>query len=239
MKYLLSVINCSIVLLFLSGTYSLIISQSKLDVSADLVSRYLWRGTDYGQSPSIQPTINFSTGEFEIGIWGAYQLGRDANELPADELDLYLGYAFDLGNSSLSIIATDYYFPNAGGRFGDFDSEGKGSHIVEVGGTFIFPESFPFYLSGYINIYNDPDYSTYFEIGYSTILKNIGFEIFIGASLGGENKFYGTENFNIINTGIKTSKSIKITDYFSLPIFASYIINPNQNQGHFVFGISI
>jgi len=231
--------NYLIYFILIFGILSSSLAQSKLDVGADLVSRYLWRGIDYGQSPSIQPTINFTTNGFELGVWSAYQLGRDASELPADELDLYFGYNFVLGNTSFGFIVTDYYYPNAGGKLGNFDSGGKGAHVIEVGTTFTLPESIPFYLSGYINVYNDPDYSSYFEVGYSTSIHEVGFDLFIGATPGGQNQYYGTKNFSVINTGITASKSIKITENFSLPIFASYIINPNQSQGHFVFGISI
>ncbi|VAX20063.1 hypothetical protein MNBD_IGNAVI01-650 [hydrothermal vent metagenome] len=225
--------------IMISSVLTSSLAQSKLNIGADLMSRYVWRGTDYGQSPSIQPTINFTTGELEFGIWGAYQLGRDASELPADELDLYLGYILNLGSTSLGFIATDYYFPNSGGRFGNFDNDGKGAHVVELGAIFTLPASIPIYFSGYINVYNDPDYSSYYEVGYSTSIHEVNFDLFIGAASGGENKYYGTKNFNIINTGITASKSIKVTEDFSLPIFVSYIINPNQNQGHFIFGISI
>lgn len=214
-------------------------AQSELSVGGDLVSRYVWRGTDFGQAPSIQPGLDFTTGGFSIGVWGAYQLGRDASELPADELDLYLGYSLELGRSSLDLVVTDYYFPNAGGRFGDYDGEGKGAHIVEIGATYTAPESFPIYVSAYVNVHNDPDNSSYFEIGYSTAVKNVGFDIFAGATPGGTNMFYGTEKFAFVNVGITASKEIKISDDFSLPLFGSYIINPQQDKGFFVLGISI
>lgn len=221
-------------LLILSTT-----SFAQLDLGADFVSRYVWRGTDFGQSPSIQPTINFVTGGFEVGFWGAYQLGRDASSLPADELDFYLAYTFGIGSSSLGFIVTDYYFPNAGGRFGDWDGEGKGAHVVEVGATFTLPESFPLYISAYVNVHNDPDNSSYFELGYSTEITGVGFDLFIGASPGGENMFYGNEDFDVVNLGLTASKEIKITDDFSLPVFGSYIINPNQDKAQYVFGISL
>ena len=63
--------------------------------------------------------------------------------------------------------------------------------------------------------------------------------ILIKCTPGSENKFYGTENFNVVNFGITASIEIKISEHFSLPIFGTYILNPNQDQGHFVFGISI
>lgn len=223
------------VLLFINLSTSF----AQLDLGADLVSRYVWRGTDFGQAPSIQPTINFVTGGFEVGFWGAYQLGRDASSLPADELDFYLGYTFEIGSSSLDFVATDYFFPNAGGRFGDFDGDGKGAHIVELGATFSLPESLPLYLSAYVNVYNDPDNSSYFELGYSTTITGVGFDVFLGASPGGDNMYYGNDKFAFVNVGITASKEIKITDDFSLPVFGSYIINPDQDKAQYVFGISL
>ena len=217
------IISCIAILLLLSAFN--LFAQTELGVGADLVSRYVWRGTDYGQAPSIQPGLDFTTSGFSVGFWGAYQLGRDASSLPADELDFYLGYSFAIGSSSLDLVVTDYFFPNAGGRFGDFDGDGKGSHIVEVGGTFTLPESFPLYLSAYVNAHNDPDNSSYFELGYSTAVNEVGLDIFAGASPGGTNMFYGTEKFGFVNVGITASKEIKITEDFSLPIFGSFIIN--------------
>jgi hypothetical protein len=45
---------------------------SKINITADFVSRYIWRGLDYGKAPSIQPTFSFIKSNFEIGTWGAF-----------------------------------------------------------------------------------------------------------------------------------------------------------------------
>ncbi len=45
----------------------------EFSVGTDVVSRYIWRGTDLGENtPSIQPTISFSAGGFTTGFWGAW-----------------------------------------------------------------------------------------------------------------------------------------------------------------------
>jgi len=74
----------------------------KLNVGADIMSRYIWRGTDYGSSPSIQPTLSFNLGGFELGYWGAVAL--TTNYL---ESDLYLKYTF----KGFTLCFTDYYIP--------------------------------------------------------------------------------------------------------------------------------
>ena len=71
------------------------------DVSADVVSRYVWRGTELGNSPHIQPTVEYSTGGLAIGAWGSYGFADGYQES-----DLYVNYGFDFG---LSVGLTDYY----------------------------------------------------------------------------------------------------------------------------------
>lgn len=75
----------------------------KLNVGADLMSRYVWRGLDYGASPSIQPTMSFGIGNFEIGYWGAIALTNNYIET-----DLYAKYSF----KGFSVTITDYYIPS-------------------------------------------------------------------------------------------------------------------------------
>ncbi|HOY31769.1 MAG TPA: hypothetical protein PKW80_07810 [Bacteroidales bacterium] len=74
----------------------------KLNVGADIMSRYVWRGLDYGGSPSIQPTLSFGLGDFEIGYWGAIALANNYVET-----DLYAKYTI----KGFSVILTDYYIP--------------------------------------------------------------------------------------------------------------------------------
>ena len=219
------------------------IKAQEVGVGADLVSRYIWRGLEIGNSPSLQPTISFGYGGFEIGAWGAYQLGRDASAKPSDEIDIYMSYGIELGSSSLDIIFTDYYFPNAGFKLGNFnnhnDADGPGGHVLEIGASLTLPESFPLTLAGYINFYNDKNNSVYLYTSYPLEVKEVDLEIFLGATPGGDALYYGTDKFNVINFGLTASKEIKITDDFSLPIFGSYIINPNQDIAHFIFGVSL
>ena len=42
------------------------------DFGADVVSSYVWRGTQFGEGPHIQPYISTGKGGFEIGLWGSF-----------------------------------------------------------------------------------------------------------------------------------------------------------------------
>jgi hypothetical protein len=78
-------------------------TKSALNVTADFVSSYVWRGSQLGKGPAIQPTVEFTSGKFTLGAWGSYCL----SDVEAPETDLYTSLSF--GN--LTVGLTDYYFP--------------------------------------------------------------------------------------------------------------------------------
>ena len=48
---------------------------------ADVVSRYVWRGTDFGNAVSVRPGMSYSTGSVEGGAWSSWAInGGGANE---------------------------------------------------------------------------------------------------------------------------------------------------------------
>ena len=93
---------------------------SPWSVSCDLASRYVWRGTDFGNSPSIQPGISYNAGSFTFGAWSAWQFNGVANEN-----DIYASYAF----GDYSVTVTDYYFPGSDFMEADVDT---GAHNIEL-----------------------------------------------------------------------------------------------------------
>ncbi|MGD0710477.1 MAG: hypothetical protein ABR968_04790, partial [Bacteroidales bacterium] len=73
---------------------------SKINITADFVSRYIWRGLDYGKAPSIQPTFSFIKSGFEIGAWGAFSTTGSYYEL-----DPYVKYTL----KNFTLTFTDYF----------------------------------------------------------------------------------------------------------------------------------
>lgn len=201
-------------------------SVSPISIGADIMSRYVWRGTDYNGSPSIQPSIGFSTGGFSLGCWGAY-----TTNLPGvQELDLYASYTF---NQFLSVGITDYFFPDEISGNDYFETrKDSSSHILEACASFNGLEKLPLtFMAGY-NLYNDSHNSVYLELGYSFSI----FDIFLGAGNG----IYTTDtDFHVVNVGVKASKEIKITEKYGLPISTSIILNPEAEAVHLIFGISL
>ncbi len=185
----------------------------------DIYSSYLWRGAKFGTGAALQPCVEFSAGGFAVGAWGSYSTGDEE----AAEADLYIGYGFDLGeNSSLSFTLTDYYFPGDAMYF-DGDAH-YFEPMVSLGlGSFSLMGAY---------MMNDGAGDVYFEAGLSAGPVDL-------ALGGGDGAYTSDGDFSICNISIGTSKEIKITDSFSLPVSGAVVLNPSTEQFHLAVGISL
>ncbi|HBG23480.1 MAG: hypothetical protein US49_C0004G0008 [candidate division TM6 bacterium GW2011_GWF2_37_49] len=235
-------------LLFISG-----LKAQNLEFGGDLFNRYIWRGLDLGgKSPSIQPWMKLTLGNedhaFSIGAWGAFSLAGTANE----ETDLYLSYTY---KGSFSITLTDYFFPglNTGSKDKYFEwSKDKTGHILEGTLAYNGSEKIPFTLLFAMNLFGndarksngDLFLSKYIEVGYKTRLKQTDLNVFVGGTpdnpniAAGESSFYLNEKPGIINVGLKLSRTLQITENFSIPVQCSVISNPALNKIYLALGLS-
>lgn len=222
---------------------------TSLNTGVDLMSRYIWRGMNLGgSSPSIQPSLEFSAGNFTIGTWGAFNMS-DAFSL--QETDLYLSYTI---REMFSLTLTDYFFPDEmldKNNYFEFNKDSTG-HLLEGTLAFNGTEKIPFTLIAAVNFWGADakkadgknQFSTYIELGYNGKCKDVNYNLFLGLTPtspdkdAGETGFYGSEA-GIINLGIKAEKEIPITDKFSLPLSTSFIVNPQTQNVFLVVGISL
>ena len=236
--------------ILLAFNFSTSAQKLSVNVNADLVSRYVWRGLNINDQPNVQPAITFKLSDLQFGFRGSYGFSHtnatDELHSTSHEIDTWISYSFAIENSvNITAIVTDYYYPNEEvsiGNFNNYDNKnGPGAHIIEAGVSIGGAESFPLTLSSYVNVYNDAGSNTYFQIDYLTKIDDYGLGLFVGAAAGSKNNpaYYGTEKFNLISIGLKTSKQIKITENFSLPVYCSYILNPRAEISYLIFGISI
>jgi hypothetical protein len=236
-----------------------------MDISADLVSRYIWRGAQYGgSSPNIQPDIALNVGNMSLGSWSSYSLGGTNF---VQEFDIYLSYTFL--NEMFSVTVTDYFFPNDTVDYNYYDyKKNQTGHVFEGMLSFNGTEKVP--LSAFVavnffgadaarlgdnpsnsdfNQWTGIQYSTYAEIDYSTTIKKVDFKAFLGMNFTkpkpadsltgfiGEIGYYG-DKIGVVNVGITASKGIPITDKYQLPISVSLITNPQSKKIFAVFAIS-
>jgi len=234
-----------------------------LDFGADLMSRYIWRGYDFGNSPAIQPSLSFSWKGLAIGTWGSYGFSKytipvnDTVDMDAGhyaEVDFYISYTLKW----FTLMVYDYFQvnglnPNAGNNFFNYKNAVTG-HTLEVSLTFEGPEKFPIQLIAATLVYGaDKDrdstgqyglgtrnnFSTYFEASYRFNIAKLGVELrpFIGGIPFGSS-WYGPYG-GIINLGLAAKKEIPITKAYALPVQVSVITNPQAQSIFLVFGISL
>ena len=224
-RMLLAVIVSAGFLPFISG-FSQEGSDSKFSVGSDFYSNYIWRGTKFGSGPAVQPSMKYSSDWLTIGAWGSFDFSG------YQEVDLYLSFTLPAG---ISLGLTDYYFP--GLDYNDY-SESSGSHAFELNagftaGNFNLSANYIFNKAGGAGSSGG---DKYFQAGYSFNY----FNIFAGAGDGWHTYDYdsGESNFALCNLGIGTSRTIKVTDSFNIPVAGQLIFNPDKNQMFLVVGFT-
>lgn len=210
-------------------------AKAQFSVSTDIVSNYVWRGVEQDATltngtPNIQPSLSYSTGNFTIGTWGSYAILGTVKEV-----DLYASYKL---SDLFSLTVTDYNWNFTDGDYFNYDG-----HVFEGTINYAGVESFP--LSVSLNTMfagadkkgadDSQAYSTYVELGYP-ISSNAS--LFLGSALNESNN-YGTDGFAVTNLGLKLTKSIDITDKFSLPLYGVIGCNPNAKDAFLVVGITL
>ena len=88
----------------------------------------------------------------------------------------------------------------------------------------------------------EQNYSSYVELNYPFSVKAVDLNVILGflpyeAGVG----VYGIPNssFAVTNVALKATTDIKVTNKFSIPVFAQAIWNPRMEDAHLVFGLTL
>jgi hypothetical protein len=217
--------------------------------TADIVSKYVWRGVNQGAGASIQPGLGISYKGFSLGAWGSVSI---ANPQPY-EFDLSLGYS--VGGFSIGII--DYYWnghadpeaedPTRENSYFDYYAD---NHLLEGILSYSFGEKFPLTLSWNTFFAGNMDkdeadkqqFSTYIEAAYDFKLGGLDFTASIGAAPWNSYAWLvpanGKSGFQISSISLKGTKKLEITSTFEVPLFAQCILSPATDAAHLVVGFS-
>ena len=206
-------------------------------IGTDVVSQYVWRGQDLG-GVSVQPTLGLAYKGLSLSAWGSAGLSN-----PADTREFDLTLAYTIGGFNIGV--TDYWF-NAGldplNRYFAYAADCT-NHVFEanVGYDFGFA-SLQWYTNFAGNDGLTPDekraYSSYVEVNVPFVLGGVDWTATAGA-VPFATDFYGVEGFGVVNVALTASKDIRITDSFSIPVFAQVAANPYSKNAFFVFGITL
>ena len=221
-------------LMFATGMSATAQDEVETTVSADVVSTYVWRGMECG-SAAIQPTLGIGYKGLSLSAWGSYGL-VDTND--AKEFDLTLAYS----TGGFNIGITDYWFNTPEERYFLYDAN-KTSHIFEANIGYDFGSAAIQWFTNFAGNdgYNKDGkraYSSYVELSAPFKLASVDWSATVGA-VPYATDFYGVDGFAVTNVSLKATKDIKVTDSFSIPVFAQVAANPSTEKAYLVFGFTL
>lgn len=235
-------------LMFITSGIISVKAQDKFTVNGkvDFVSNYVWRGSDQNSGFSVQPAMSLSYKGFVLSANGSQSLTNTSDG--AQEFDINLGYSA----KGFSLTVSDYWWNGMAAPYGHY-SDG---HHFEATLGYNFSElcNLPLSLTWSTWFAGGDDYkinddgtadraySTYIAASYDiaipggvTLTPAIGFTPW-------KSVYY--KEATITDISLKASKSITITDKFSVPLFVQAIVAPHDtakgvDKTYLVAGLSL
>lgn len=201
-------------------------------VGADLVSGYVWRGQDLGNA-AIQPSLSLSWNGLSLSAWGSVGLVTEEDK----EFDLTLGYTF----GGFSVSVTDYWF-NSNPKYFDYEAHTT-SHVFEAQVGYDFGVVNVNWFTNFagadgVNKDGDRAYSSYIQVGIPFKLGGLEWEAEVGATPWATDFYAEADGFAVCDVAVQATKELKLSQTFSLPVFAKAAWNPATEGAHFVVGLS-
>lgn len=200
-------------------------------MSADFVSRYVWRGMDCYNSPAIQPYGEVQWKFLVLGTWGSFT----TKDYYLQETHTFLAARWDL----FSITAWDYFFMNMDSVRNKYYNytEGKTGHDLSVDIQFNGTDKFPLKLLASANLYGaDTEHSMYYEATWTFMKEKQPLDLFIGFTPA--EGWYG-DGPGVVNAGVGMYKTLKINDDFEIPSSLKFMCNPQKENVYLVVSFTL
>ena len=213
------------------------LAQDKLETTlgADIVSNYYWRGQDLGDI-SLQPTLGISYKGLSLTAWGNVGISD-----PSDTKEFDLTAAYTTGGFHVGV--TDYWFNSPNERYFCYATH-KTSHVFEANVGYDFgPVALNWYtnFAGNDGFNNDGDraYSSYVEATAPFKLGGCDWEAALGAVPYATSIYTDAHGFAVTNVSLKATKDLRVTDSFSVPVFAQVAANPSTEKAYLMVGFTL
>lgn len=214
-------------------------AQDKVEgsVSADVVSRYVWRGQALGDA-AVQPSASLSYKGLSLSAWGSYGF---LNTEDTKEFDLTLSYTV----GGFNVGVTDYWFSYYGADNKYFEYRAHDtSHVWEANVGYDFG---PLAIQWYTNIAGADGinksgkraYSAYVQLSAPFSLATCDWTATIGAVPYATNFYSDVNGFAVTNVALRATKAIPVCKKWSLPLFMEGSCNPSTKKGYLVVGFTV
>ena len=208
-------------------------------VAGELVSRFIWRGLELHDKPSLQPEALLEYGSLSFGLWTSLPLGGSYKEV-----DIYVSWYRQFSAGELTVTGTDYFYPGQPGDFGDFfnyggvvDGEATGAHTIELGAEFT-PSVAPVTFMLAWNAYNDPDRSLFGQVSGDVSLPLFDLTGEFGFLLNDSPDYYGAGAWHATNYTVRASRSFplgSLEPHVSVALIRSAIMD----EYYWVFAVGL
>ena len=231
-------------------------SQFEASVSGDLVSRYMWRGTDMA-GVSLQPSLTIAWKGLSLNVGGSVPFEKEGTK----DLDVTLNYSL----FGFNIGAIDYWTADVDprNRYFYYGGETACPHQLEanIGYTCKYG-SLQAYTMVYGNDYKidgSRAFSTYIELSVPFRAGGLDWDVRAGVTpmesagttyeeeyttASGKTKtktkgdwLYG-ESFTCCMASVRATKNLKFKD-FKVPVYVELHTNPYLQRANLVLGISV
>lgn len=214
-------------------------AQDKVEgsVSADVVSRYVWRGQALGDA-AVQPSASLSYKGLSLSAWGSYGF---LNTEDTKEFDLTLSYTV----GGFNVGVTDYWFSYYGADNKYFEYRAHDtSHVWEANVGYDFgPLAIQWYTNfagaDGINKSGKRAYSSYVQLSAPFSLATCDWTATIGAVPYATNFYSDVNGFAVTNVALRATKAIPVCKKWSLPLFMEGSCNPSTKKGYLVVGFTV
>jgi len=196
--------------------------------NAQLVSRYLWRGQDYGHAPSFQPGAELSWRGFTLGAWSALKIAGEGEP----ELDFYISK--EAGKFTFALWDYWSYDKTIRTQYFDYNSATT-SHMFE--GQIIYStgerNQFNMMLSS-LFLGADPTKSLYGEVEYVREFGKNEIALVAGYQFKGE---YYAPHSGFVNIGCSYLRYL--WDFGKYSTFISFSLTANPALKKTFFAVAV
>ncbi|HYC86674.1 MAG TPA: hypothetical protein VEB86_15685 [Chryseosolibacter sp.] len=191
-----------------------------LNTDITIATRNVWRGLDYGSSPSVQGTLAIVGERFELGTWGTTTLNGSKSGY-GTWVELFATAKY----KNFALTIDDYFFFNADDSLNNYLDwrRDKTQHFIEA--RLKFDSEKLDLMAGYAFYKNKADETNglYFEAEYAPL----PYLSFLLGAVTSSNWLSFYDEGGITTIGVAGKRSIPITETFSPALKASLIFNPN------------
>lgn len=207
----------------------------KAEFETLVFSRHLWRGSQFGNAVTFEPSITLLKGDYRFNFWAAKTVNKSYAEV-----DLIFSRSF----SHFSITFFDYYNPIHGEENKYFVlKDGENRHSGELTINYEANSKLPFNMMIGSFFYGDnnsktdkPFFSTYAELSYPISISYFEIEPLLGLTT---HKGYYADHFALLNSGVVARKDFNLGSNWVFPIQLSGIYNPYKNEFHFNIAVGL